>query len=376
MKKPENIKICLNAMVGSEEATIERMLRSVVDYIDYYVIQCNGNDNTRTIIEKFFGEAGIEGFTYETEWKFPGFNRDHTLQTCLKANHGCNWILRMDADEQLAVDETFDWSVFEDTSIDSFNVTADAGDTRYYRTWFWNANRPWFFAHDKRHETIHLPEVGENFQRVNLSSEFRHIITNDGETWFAPMKFLTDALELERDKVPTSLVLEDDYHLWYIGKSYSDCLGDVDNFPYGKYHQMEYARRAIFYFEMYLNQQHNYLETGKPNSLDDMAYYACLLISDAWKMLGNEDAAVEWLHRATEFNPRRNENWLRLWNINQSEEAKEKLLDKRRTNPFPQYTFLILNAAYWDTNPNLEAMLSPKKVNQPTTKRFSATGIL
>ena len=55
-------KICVNAMVGNEEATITRMLQSVVDYIDYYVIQCNGNDNTRNIIDEFFQSRGISGF--------------------------------------------------------------------------------------------------------------------------------------------------------------------------------------------------------------------------------------------------------------------------------------------------------------------------
>ena len=86
----------MNAMVGSEEATITRMLLSVADYIDYYVVQCNGSDNTRNIIDNFFTERNIPGFTYETKWEYPGFNRDHTLQTCLKADHGCDWVLRMD----------------------------------------------------------------------------------------------------------------------------------------------------------------------------------------------------------------------------------------------------------------------------------------
>src|SRR5210317_1621255 len=118
----KNTKICLSAMVGSEEATIQRMLDSVVNHIDYYVIQCNGKDKTREIIDNFFKSNGIPGFTYYIDWNFPGWNRDHSLQECLKAEHGCDWILRMDADEQLAVDDSFDWSVFENTSIDSFNI--------------------------------------------------------------------------------------------------------------------------------------------------------------------------------------------------------------------------------------------------------------
>ena len=299
-------------MVGSEEATIERMLHSVVGYVDYYVIQCNGKDNTKQIIDDFFAKHGVPGFTYHIDWNFPGWNRDHTLQECLKADHGCDWILRMDADEQLAVDADFDWSIFEDTSIDSFNIMADPGDSKYFRTWLWNAKREWYFTHDKRHETIHLPIVDEAFTRVALPQGFRHIITNDGETWLAPMKFLSDALELERDKVPSNLVLEDDYHLWYIGKSYSDSYGNPDEFPFGMEHAKEYARRSIFYFRMYLDRLHNYSNTGKARTEDDMGYFAMYLMANANHFMGNTDVAIQLLKEASQFNPRRNENYYRM----------------------------------------------------------------
>ena len=98
-------KIVMNAMVANEARTITRMLESVYPYIDYWVVQDNGSvDGTQDIIRKFFEEKNIPGFLYETEWKFPGYNRDHALQECLKADHGCDWILRMDADERLEVD--------------------------------------------------------------------------------------------------------------------------------------------------------------------------------------------------------------------------------------------------------------------------------
>ena len=64
-------KICMNAMVGSEEVTITRMLESVAPHIDYYVVQCNGKDNTKQIIDTFFQERGIPGFTYEIAWDYP-----------------------------------------------------------------------------------------------------------------------------------------------------------------------------------------------------------------------------------------------------------------------------------------------------------------
>ncbi len=84
-------------MVANESATIIRMLESCYQYIDYWVIQDNGStDGTQDLIRDFFKEKDISGFLYEIPWEYPGFNRDHTLQTCLKSEHGCDWILRMD----------------------------------------------------------------------------------------------------------------------------------------------------------------------------------------------------------------------------------------------------------------------------------------
>jgi tetratricopeptide (TPR) repeat protein len=358
MKKPEHIKICLNGMVGSEEATIERMLKSVVDYVDYYVIQCNGTDKTKEIIDAFFAEHNIPGFTYYIDWNFPGYNRDHTLQKCLEADHGCDWILRMDADEQLKVEDDFDWTIFEDTSIQSFNIPADPGDSMYFRTWMWNAKLPWYFTHDKRHETIHLPDVDEAFQRVNLPVGFRQIITNDGETWFAPMKFLNDALELERDKVLSNQVLEDDYHLWYIAKSYSDSYGNPDELPFGKIHSDEYARRSIFYFKMYLDRLHNFTENQRPAREDDMGYYAMYLVAEAYNFLGDTEMALKCFDTAGMFNTMRNEAIYRKAEILESLgrykemlDSTNKLVETHRVNPFPDYSFMIHNSAYYNTSP-------------------------
>lgn len=362
MKKPADIKICFNTMVKNEAPTIERMLNSVWEYIDYWVIQDNGSeDGTQQIIENFFKEKGIPGFLYQIyEWKGHGWNRDHTLQTALKAEHGCDWILRVDADEQLQVDENFDWSPFKDTSIQSFNITASAGNALYYRTWIWNAKLPWFFAHDLAHETIHLEGVGEDFQRVGLPNSIRHIITNDGMTWYKPMKFLKDALNLELTKVTTNEVLTDDYHLWYIGKSYNDAYGNPSEFPFGIDHAREFARRTIFYFDMYLNKIHDYSNTLKPSRTDDMGYYAMMLIGNAYQFLGNYDLALESYERADEFQSGRNEAlWSRctlLEKMGNYEEVMKLSFSMIRpgspkNNPFPRIVFLIDSGVYADTSP-------------------------
>ena len=387
MNKTKDIKIVMNAMVGNEANTITRMLESVADHIDYYVVQCNGKeDNTKEIIDTFFTKKGIPGFTYEIDWNFPGFNRDHTLQKCLAADHGCDWVLRMDADEQLSVTDDFDWTPFTNLETDSFNIVADPGDSLYLRTWLWNAHRPWYFTHDKRHETIHLPnrDDSENFSRVNLDRGFSHIITNDGETWEVPMKFLSDALELEKDKVPSNLVLEDNYHLWYIGKSYSDSYGNPNEFPFGMDHAKEYARRAIFYFNMYLNKTHNYSNTKTASYTDDMGYYAMFLLGAAYDFIGETKTALEYLDAASLFNPKRNEAiykraelFERLGNFTKMLKCTKQLVEITRVNPFPDSAFMLHNSAYYDTSPlptwmHIKALKSNKLDYSDTVQRLQS----
>jgi hypothetical protein len=353
--------ICLNAMVGNEANTITRMLESVAPHIDYYVIQCNGKeDNTREIIDNFFKEKNINGFTYFMEWNFPGFNRNHTLQECLKAEHQCDWILRMDADERLQVDDTFDWNILNDTSIDSYNIVAEAGNTKYLRTWFWNANRPWFFQADKRHETIHLPEIGENFQRVNMPYEFRHLVSQDGETWDVPRKFLRDALELEIDKVVGNKVLEDHYHLWYLAKSYSDCYSNSSELPFGKVHSDEYARRSIWYFNRFLEVSHNWSGDKKPEREDEMAYFALILMGQAYDFIGDFEKSKNHFLSAELFINDRNEHLLNYCSSLEKQGKYSEILpiiDKmcspQKVNPFPNRVFLIDDRAYLSTSNHL-----------------------
>lgn len=159
-------KICLNTMVANESHVITRMLESCYKHIDYWVIQDNGStDGTQELIQNFFKEKQIPGLLYSVPWKFPGANRDEALQTCLKQNHGCDWILRIDADESLFVEDEFDWSILDDKSIQSFQIFAHHNSFRYFRCWLWNATLPWRFKHDKRHEVIYLDKdnIGENF---------------------------------------------------------------------------------------------------------------------------------------------------------------------------------------------------------------------
>jgi hypothetical protein len=270
----------------------------------------------------------------------------------------------MDADERLQVDETFDWSVLDNNTIQSFNLTAEAGDTKYFRTWLWNANLPWFFQHDKRHETIHLPEIGENFQRINMPYGFRHLVSQDGETWHVPRKFLKDALELEIDKIVGNTVLQDPYHLWYLAKSYADCYGNSSEFAFGRLHSEEYARRSNWYFERFLEKIFLWDTENRIIREDEMGYFTFVCMAWNHAFLNSPVEKVLELYSFAEmFCPQRNESklykaqYLESKGMN-AEALKEvqEMIQPERVNPFPRFSFLIENRAYFDTSNFLAEM--------------------
>lgn len=344
-------KICLNMMVGNESHIIHRVLESCYKHIDYWIIQCNGNDNTQELVEEFFKEKNIPGYCYNVEWQYPGWNSDSLVQECYGADHGCDWLFRIDADEELQVDDDFDWSLLNDTTIQSWDVVATTGPASWLRNRLWNAKLPWRFKHDKRHECIILPGCGpteEEFQRVCLDKKFRHYIRSEGDTYTNPTKFITDSLELENQHISNNTLLQDPYHFFYIGKSYNDSYY-TDSFPLGYEHQKEFARRTIFYFEQYINNFYN-------GSIDEMCYYAQYCIGNAYRFLKEYEDAIISYRKCESYCSMRNEHLCGLVEtcmyMDDYESAYEYVLimmEPERVNPFPNLVFLINNEVYCDT---------------------------
>lgn len=348
------------SMFKNEAANIGKMLDSVAPYIDYWILQDNGStDGTPEIVKEWQERTQIPGFVYNVEegWVNFGWNRDHLLQKCQATDHGCDWIIKMDCDEVLEVDEDFDWSAFDNKSIQSFHVPSVVPGVIYFRAWIWNAKLDWQFNHDPAHETIFLRtnNIGENFQRVNLSKKFRMIGgTSFGESYSVPTKYVTDALKLEEKLIRENSMLKDLYHFWYIGKSYEDCYRG-NFFPLQDVHQKEYARRCIFYFTEIVNHTHNYSVTGKADHVDEMAYYAMCAIGNAYRFMNEHYKAIDFYKKAEEFAPRRNDHliylaevYCELINYTDMFECTAKMMQSERTVPFPEYHFLINPNMYHD----------------------------
>jgi glycosyltransferase involved in cell wall biosynthesis len=345
-------KIVMISMFKNESKGIRRMLESVYKHIDFYVFQDNGStDGTPDIVKEFFANKDIPGFIYNIEegWVGFGWNRDHLLQTCMKTNHGCDWIMKMDCDEYLEVDEDFDWSPFYNTNTESFHVTAQNPGCVYYRAWIWNAKLPWKFQHDPAHEVIYLDnEKGENFERVNLPRGLRMVGTNDGESYTVRTKYITDALKLEEKMIREETMLTDTYHFWYIAKSYMDCYAG-DFYALGQEHSKEFARRFIFYFKEYLKHMN-------VSGIHEMSYFSTFSIGLGYKYLKEYEKAIEWFNAAEKYCPVRNEHIVHLAQTYDELQQYDKMLEQttrlinpERKLPFPDYYFLIDNNIYCDS---------------------------
>jgi len=353
-------KIVGITMFKNESKGIRRMLESCLGHVDYWVVQDNGStDGTDKIVKEYFKEYDIPYHYYQCEegWVGFGWNRDHLLQTCLNHDHGCDWILKMDCDEYLEVDDDFDWSEINDTSHQSFHITAENPGCTYYRAWMWNARLPWHFKHDVAHECIvsDLPGVGEDFERFNLARGLRQIGTNDGESYQTPTKYVSDSLKLEEQHIREGTLLSDTYHFWYVGKSYCDAAYFQD-FPLGFEQQKEYARRAIFYFKSWMNHVCNYDEDGYTGGTFEMAYFTLFAIGQMYRLLQEPEKALESYMLAEPFCDIRNEHLVGLAEtyrdigdyVNMMY-ITEKLMEPSRKLPFPQCYFLLNNQFYHDS---------------------------
>jgi tetratricopeptide (TPR) repeat protein len=98
--------IALNMIVRNEADILERCLASLAPHIDYWVILDTGSqDATPTLIEAFFHAAGIPGQLHHGEFTDFGATRNAALELCRVSPGGFNYILLIDADMELVVED-------------------------------------------------------------------------------------------------------------------------------------------------------------------------------------------------------------------------------------------------------------------------------
>ncbi|HYQ02489.1 MAG TPA: glycosyltransferase family 2 protein [Polyangiaceae bacterium] len=121
--------ICLNMIVKNEVKVLPRLIRSVKDYIDYYVIVDTGSsDETIALIKREMSAHGIDGEVHERPWVNFGVNRQQALELAIAANKA-DWLLFIDADEELV---TSDPKFFEKLEPGvTYEIEKHQGELRY-----------------------------------------------------------------------------------------------------------------------------------------------------------------------------------------------------------------------------------------------------
>jgi len=348
-------KIVMISMFKNEASVIERMLESCLPYIDYYVLQNNGStDGSDEIVKNFLTKNNLSGELYNVEegWIGFGWNRDHLIQYCQNTDHGCDWILKMDCDEVLEVDDNFEWSLLDDTSIQGFHIPCMQGNSVYYRAWMWNAKLKWRFNHDPCHETIYCedPSIGPNFVRFDLPIGFRHRGSNQVQSWSNPVKFISDSLILEEKMIRENTFFSNLYHFWYVGKSYFDAY-KCHLFPLKESQQKNYAERSIYYFEEFLKS----VKTLGKDAGED-GYLTKMFLAESYKFIGNEEKCLQNFIDAEQYAPIRNDHLFGIAEFYREKKQFEKMLEctsvmmnPERTNPFPKCISFIDTTMYIDS---------------------------
>ena len=376
-KKQNNIKFCLWTHIQNEASIIEDMIESAVDYVDYIVLVDNGStDGTQDIVRNYFKKIDVPAVLYENPngWTNPGVNRQQAWDYLCQTDHKCDYILRIDADEIIKIDDSFDWTFFEKQNPDSYDVIFSNGGYCIPRTWIWNFHVKWKWRDDEAHEEIVLDvdnvEDEESYSRVILPYSFRHEAGKGaGHSHENPVKYHEDVLKFElqmlRRLQEGSNIHRERYYLFYLCRSFNYGAHDIDEehaydlFPYGKHDVIQFLKKGIYYYERFIDTF-----VHRPD------WFIFYFKSQLHERLHDYEGQIKLLERSYNDNPLRAEPIHDLfWAAKRSENLtsaikwgrllKAKKLDIER-DPYDVETY-----KYYEHNASLRAAVDEVLINEP-----------
>jgi glycosyltransferase involved in cell wall biosynthesis len=205
---PPRKTICLNMIVKNESKAIKRCLSSVKNVIDYWIIVDTGSsDGTPALIKDCMKH--IPGELHERPWIDFEHNRNQAL--ALSKGKG-DYLLFIDADEELAFSETFKMPPLDkDYYIAKVREVTNRID--YTRTLLVNNHLNWSWK-GVRHELIQCPAAKSHQILAGVTNLSR---TEEGCRSQDPNKYLNDAIAIEKalQDEPTN-----SRYMFYLGQSY------------------------------------------------------------------------------------------------------------------------------------------------------------
>ena len=305
------MSICLNMIVKNEARIITRLLESVCDIIDYWVICDTGStDNTCQIILDFFKKKKIIGDLHRRPWKNFGYNRNEALRL---ARNRCDYLLLLDADMILNING-FDKSKL---NKDSYMIKQRNGTLEYYNTRLIKSDLDWKCI-GVTHEYYDVYD--RNLSKQNLDTLW---VTDIGDGGCKQNKFNRDIALLEqgiRDEP------QNQRYYFYLAQSYKD-----------------------------INKNHkaieNYLKRISFGGWKEEVWYSYYMIGNCYYNINDKEKAVFNLLKAYDYYPTRAENIYlvaKIFRENKNYILASHFLDMGSKIPFPANDILFIRKDIYD----------------------------
>jgi len=273
---------CLASVCKNEESCIQRLLESVCDFIDYWVIVDTGStDRTCEIIEDFFREKGIPGELHHDEWVSMGHNKTRMMAY---AKDKSDYLIHIDADDYM-VGELDPNDFTPENQV--FLFRASRGNSTYKAFVVFDNRLTWKFS-GVAHTVIKCIET-PNFKTSDLYDKPYYVVSvmEGGSRSFDPDKYYKDALKLQNQFFDSLLDDSDELlnrSIFYTAQSYLDC---------------DRAEEALKWYRLYTKVTGGWIEEYFES---EMRIARCMMI------LGKDlDLIIQQMERAIKMFPDRSE---------------------------------------------------------------------
>lgn len=204
-------KVTLCAIVKNEAHCVTKLLDSVKDVVDNFVIVDTGSTDNTVQILKQWPSPGTSFVVHSRPWKDFGHNRSEALALARQSNPD-GYTLMLDADEQLIIESNKRFET--DNPADVYTLTIKLGGTVYRRRMLFSNKKPWAYK-----GVIHETAVCEGAVTQAHWPAWRVHSVHAGARSRDPHTYRRDAATLQ-----AALIDEPDNsrYVFYLAQSYHD----------------------------------------------------------------------------------------------------------------------------------------------------------